>query len=575
MNKRWAIFIALVLVVTFGLMSLNFVGNITRGVGGFGDTDCYDSDDLDGIEGWNVEQGGVFGYVSVCSQTNCVYYLDYCSSDGMGKLSEMICFNGEKSQQSSVANHACWGGVSLENGACTSGACDLGNNKYCSGGSWILVGNNYGTESYCGLVDSDYYDELGTCQSGACDWVNKEHCYNGEWVTASYCGEGFCGSNTYSQNYCWCDPNDPDRSSETGYCTDGVDNDCDGDVDSADSECEGSCFPGQTSSCGDKAGVGICTAGTKTCDSYGSWGECADYYAGNETEANCEDGLDDDCDSYTDAADSDCGGTSTMSGSCTPGEIQDCGSDVGSCTAGTQYCTEDSYWSICYGASYGASGVEECNGNDDDCDGEVDEGCSCLHGEIQVCGTDVGLCEKGEQTCEYGVWGDCIGGVEPFTEVCADSQDNDCDGKIDSDDENCGGGETPVEIEPIEDSNETVVDTGREVLVDDEDDVVIDDTSEESTDSSNERDTAGGGWFWYLIPIILLLLAGAGAYLYMKKKKRPVLRSVRRPTPKAQPRVQRPVSRPAPRARPTRKSVNPLDRKLESSFKKSKSIFRK
>ncbi|MBI4020735.1 MAG: hypothetical protein HY369_00665 [Candidatus Aenigmarchaeota archaeon] len=82
--------------------------------------------------------------------------------------------------------------------------------------------------------------------------------------------------------------------------------------------------------------------------------------------------------------------------------------------------------------------TELCNGVDDNCDGSVDEGCSCISGQTQACGTDTGACSLGTQTCTSGQWGSCTGGQGPVAEVCPhDGIDTDCDGQAD---ENiCGG----------------------------------------------------------------------------------------------------------------------------------------
>jgi cysteine-rich repeat protein len=83
---------------------------------------------------------------------------------------------------------------------------------------------------------------------------------------------------------------------------------------------------------------------------------------------------------------------------------------------------------------------EICDGFDNDCDGETDEDL------VQQCGSsDVGVCQFGNQTCEAGVWGECVGAIEPVAEICDDGLDNDCDGLVDGNDPNCqevvsGGG---------------------------------------------------------------------------------------------------------------------------------------
>jgi hypothetical protein len=77
---------------------------------------------------------------------------------------------------------------------------------------------------------------------------------------------------------------------------------------------------------------------------------------------------------------------------------------------------------------------ELCDGTDDDnCDGTVDEQCPCSAGETRDCGTDVGVCQTGQQSCdESGTWGGCNGGQGGSTETC-DGLDNDCDGTADED----------------------------------------------------------------------------------------------------------------------------------------------
>ncbi|NIS33609.1 MAG: hypothetical protein GWN07_24020, partial [Actinobacteria bacterium] len=87
---------------------------------------------------------------------------------------------------------------------------------------------------------------------------------------------------------------------------------------------------------------------------------------------------------------------------CVPGsDPVSCGTDVGACTAGTQPCLDGML-----GECEGASGpvAETCDGVDEDCDGMVDEGL------VRACGSDVGECSMGTETCIDGAWDSCSGG---------------------------------------------------------------------------------------------------------------------------------------------------------------------
>jgi hypothetical protein len=79
------------------------------------------------------------------------------------------------------------------------------------------------------------------------------------------------------------------------------------------------------------------------------------------------------------------------------------------------------------------------DGQDNDQNGQVDEGCPCEFGQVQRCYTGppvtrgVGGCLDGLQQCENRLaprWGPCEDSIAPAEETC-DAKDNDCDNCVD------------------------------------------------------------------------------------------------------------------------------------------------
>ncbi|MFO0549493.1 MAG: MopE-related protein [Polyangiaceae bacterium] len=102
-------------------------------------------------------------------------------------------------------------------------------------------------------------------------------------------------------------------------------------------------------------------------------------------------------------------------------EERPCGSDVGECVSGIQRCQADGFFGPCEGEV--GPNPELCNGLDDDCDGNIDDG----FGLGEACdGPDSDLCFDDVMTCDG-----CSLGPNKV-ETCNGTDDN-CNGVIDSD----------------------------------------------------------------------------------------------------------------------------------------------
>jgi hypothetical protein len=133
--------------------------------------------------------------------------------------------------------------------------------------------------------------------------------------------------------------------------------------------------------------------------------------------------------------DTDCDGTPNEGCSCVDGQTQPCGSNTnsGPCQIGVSTCVDGRFGS-CVGAVAPAS-ADSCSSRNDDsnCNGIPFDGCSCVNGETQPCGmTDTGVCQLGTRTCGNGAFGQCVGQVNPSSRDCRSPQDNDCDGRPDN-----------------------------------------------------------------------------------------------------------------------------------------------
>jgi hypothetical protein len=217
-------------------------------------------------------------------------------------------------------------------------------------------------------------------------------------------------------------------------CDDALDNDGDGQVNE-DCPCNPGdrmqCYPGRA----DEAGGARCNWGSMTCGAASRWGACTGFGRPQMEECN---GVDDNCDGQVDE---ECGCPAAgMTRSCYAGPMGSAG--VGVCRSGAQRCAPDMAGRLMWGDCDGmiVPNFESCNRVDDDCDGQVDEGCECELGATRACTVgsgmpDRGVCRGGSQRClpradGGSTWGACAGAVGPSMETCNGADDN-CDGVID------------------------------------------------------------------------------------------------------------------------------------------------
>jgi hypothetical protein len=130
-------------------------------------------------------------------------------------------------------------------------------------------------------------------QPGQCTEGETRSCYTGPPGTE---GIGICTAGSQiCQEGEW-GPCSGEIIPTIEICGNGMDDDCDGSTDEGCVCTEGearSCYTGPPGT----EGVGICTAGSQTCQE-GEWGPCSGEIT--PTEEICGNGMDDDCDGLTD-----------------------------------------------------------------------------------------------------------------------------------------------------------------------------------------------------------------------------------------------------------------------------------
>ncbi|MBI5550261.1 MAG: hypothetical protein HY911_02050 [Desulfobacterales bacterium] len=253
-----------------------------------------------------------------------------------------------------------------------------------------------GVDNDCdNLVDEEIPAEPTTCGIGACAREGQYACVNGGMTDN-------------------CQPGAPIAE----VAGDGIDNDCDGEVDEAppcvptaevcdglDNDCDGAVDDGIAAT-PTTCGVGACAGtGTSSCVN----GQIVDSCQAGTPVAEACDGIDNNCDG---SVDNGIAATPTTCG-------------IGACArAGQLACVGGAMINTCQA---GAPSTETCDGIDNNCDGTVDNG---IASQGTTCGQ--GACAStGELACLNGGMSDSCQPGTPSAEVVGDGVDNDCDGQVD------------------------------------------------------------------------------------------------------------------------------------------------
>jgi hypothetical protein len=282
-----------------------------------------------------------------------------------------------------------------------------------SNGLWKL--SNVTTTTYYRDADKDGYGDVNST------------------VQASGVPTGYVANKTD------CDDNDNTKNPGVTEKCDGIDNDCDGQVD------EGVVASITYYLDSDEDGYGDAAKSVKACTAPAGYvsepGDCSDNNP-NINPGQCEDdnGFDDDCDGQIDEdtyrvypdRDYDGYGDAGSEGFI----ISDCSIDWDNSSSNNLDCND-------YNSDINPDGYEYCDGEDNDCDGLIDEGTTQTTHYRDADGDGYGIATDTVMACrDYGpdgyaeYDGDCNDGnaaINPDSYEICDGLDNNCNGQIDED----------------------------------------------------------------------------------------------------------------------------------------------